>query len=189
MVWPRSDWGVTLQLGAGDAVLGGELNAQRLDFALMAQIAQRLPLGERAHQLLTELAPRGVLTALSGQWQGTLDAPRSYRVKAQIDGLAIAPKPSEQEGHVGRPGLRGASLELDASERGGSARLAVHDGEIELPGLFEDPRLPITRLSTQLTWQLPQASGKSPGEVELKRRATGERQSLPLEAALNRLTA
>ena len=170
VAWPRSDWGVSLQLGKNDEVLGGEVNAQRLDFALMAQIAQRLPLGERAHALLAELEPQGVLTALSGHWQGALDAPRSYRVKAQIDGLGIAAKPSEHEGHVGRPGLRGASLELDASERGGSARLSVHDGEVELPGLFEDPRLPITRLSTQMLWQLPQAGGKTPGDVELKLR-------------------
>lgn len=170
VAWPRSDWGVVLQLGKADEVLGGELNAQRLDFALMAQIGQRLPLGERAHKLLTELEPRGVLTALSGQWQGTLDAPRTYRVKAQIDGLAIAARPAEQDGHIGRPGLRGASVELDASERGGSAKLAVHDGEVELPGLFEDPHLPITRLSTQMLWQLPQANGKSPGDVELKLR-------------------
>lgn len=170
VAWPRSDWGVSLQLGPHDEVLGGDVNAQRLDFALMAQIAQRLPLGERAHGLLAELEPRGVLTALTGQWQGPLDAPRSYRVKAQLDGLALAAGVADAEGHLGRPGLRGASLELDASERGGSARLAVHDGEVELPGLFEDPHLPITRLSTQMLWQLPQPGGKSPGEVELKLR-------------------
>jgi len=63
-----------------------------------------------------------------------------------------------------------ASLELDASERGGSARLAVHEGEVELPGLFEDPRLPITRLSTQMLWQLPAPGAKAAGEVELKLR-------------------
>ncbi len=170
VTWPRSDWGVSLQLGPDDTVLGGDVNAQRLDFALMAQIARRLPLGERAHQLLAELEPQGVLTALSGQWQGALDAPRSYRVKAQLDGLALAAKASEQADHLGRPGVRGASLELDATERGGSARLAVHDGEVELPGLFEDPRLPITRLSTQMLWQFPQATAKSAGEVELKLR-------------------
>ncbi len=174
VAWPRSDWGVALQLGKNpdgeETVLGGEVNAQRLDFALMAQIAQRLPLGERAHQLLGELEPRGVLTALTGQWQGALDAPRSYRVKAQLDGLAIAAKPAEQEGALGRPGLSGASLSLDASERGGSARLAVHNGEVDLPGLFEDPRLPITRLATQLAWQLPQPGGKTPGDVEVRLR-------------------
>jgi uncharacterized protein (TIGR02099 family) len=174
VTWPRSDWGVSLQLGKGangaETVLGGEVNAQRLDFALMAQIAQRLPLGERAHELLAELEPRGVLTALSGQWQGALDAPRSYRVKAQIDGLALASKPAEQEGHIGRPGLRGASLELDASERGGEARLAVHEGEVELPGLFDDPVVPITKLGTLVSWRLPQPGSKTPGDVELKLR-------------------
>jgi uncharacterized protein (TIGR02099 family) len=168
VAWPRSDWGVSLQLGKNDEVLGGEVDAQRLDFALMAQIAQRLPLGERAHKLLAELEPQGVLTALAGQWQGPLDAPRSYRVKAQLDGLALSAKPSEQEDHLGRPGLRGASLQLEASERGGEARLAVQQGEVVLPGLFEDPVLPITRLSTQVSWKLPQPGSKTPGEVELR---------------------
>jgi uncharacterized protein (TIGR02099 family) len=174
VVWPRSDWGVTLQFGRSAAgeetVLGGEVNAQRLDFALMAQIAQRLPLGERAHALLGELAPRGVLTALTGQWQGTLDAPKSYRIKAELDGLAIAAQPAVADGHLGRPGVRGASLQIDATERGGDAKLAVHDGEIELPGLFEDPVLPITRLATQLSWKLPPPGAKTPGEVELRLR-------------------
>ncbi|MCA1417003.1 hypothetical protein I6F30_38660, partial [Bradyrhizobium sp. NBAIM20] len=104
IAWPRSDWGVSLQLGKDDAVLGGEVNAQRLDFALMAQIAQRLPLGERSHQLLAELEPQGVLTALSGHWKGPLDAPLSYRVTAQLDGLALASKPAEPPGRLGRPG-------------------------------------------------------------------------------------
>ncbi|CAM3772595.1 YhdP family protein [Roseateles saccharophilus] len=170
IAWPRSDWGVSLQLGKNDEVLGGEVNAQRLDFALMAQIAQRLPLGERAHQLLTELEPRGVLTALGGQWQGPLDAPKSYRVKAQLDGLAIAAKPAAQPDQLGRPGLRGASLELDANERGGSARLAVQQGEVELPGLFEEPVLPITKLATQMSWKLPAPGARPAGEVELKLR-------------------
>ncbi|HEV6964336.1 YhdP family protein [Roseateles sp.] len=170
VVWPRSDWGVTLQLGKGDEVLGGQADAQRLDFALMAQIAQRLPLGERAHELLAELEPQGVLTALSGQWQGPLDAPLSYRVRAQLDGLAVAARAAEAEGHLGRPGLRGASLDLDANERGGTARLAVHQGEVVLPGLFDDPVLPITRLATQLSWKLPAAGGKASGDVELRLR-------------------
>ncbi|MFX8164827.1 hypothetical protein ABTL04_21095, partial [Acinetobacter baumannii] len=75
-----------------------------------------------------ELEPQGVLTALSGHWKGPLDAPLSYRVTAQLDGLALASKPAEPPGRLGRPGLRGASLALDANERGGSARLAVRDG-------------------------------------------------------------
>ena len=41
-----------------------------------------------------------------------------------------------------------------------------------------------------LPWQLIIGpKGLAEGVVEIKRRATGERQTLPLEAALNRLTA
>ncbi|MFG6442815.1 YhdP family protein [Roseateles sp. LKC17W] len=170
VTWPRSDWGVTLQLGKADEVLGGEVSAQRLDFALMAQIAQRLPLGERAHRLLAELAPQGVLTALSGQWQGAVHAPTSYRVKAQLDGLAAAAGTAAPADRPARPGLRGASLALEATERGGTARLSVRDGEVVLPGLLEDPHLPITRLDTQLSWKLPQPTARTPGEVELRLR-------------------
>jgi uncharacterized protein (TIGR02099 family) len=170
VVWPRSDWGIALQLGKADEVLGGSVEAERLDFALMAQIAQRLPLGERAHALLASLAPRGVLTALDGQWQGPLEAPRSYRVKARLDGLALAAEAAAEPGHLGRPGLRGAALALEATERGGSARLTVTDGEVELPGLFEDPRLPITQLITQLDWQLPVRGARHPGDVALRLR-------------------
>lgn len=175
MVWPRSDWGIALQLGPKDVVTGGELNAQRLDFALMTQISQRLPLGERAHRMLEELDPQGVLTALSAQWQGPLEAPRSYRVKAQVDGLAIAAGSVASADQPGRPGLRGASVQLEANEQGGSAKLAMQDGQVELPGLFEDPILPITRLSTQISWKLSGSGDigsatKGSGELELRLR-------------------
>jgi hypothetical protein len=53
-----------------------------------------------------------------------------------------------------------ASLQLEATEQGGQAQLAVRDGSVELPGLFEDPVLPITELSTRLHWRLPQPGDK-----------------------------
>lgn len=165
ITWPRSDWGVSLQLAppkaqGGTEVLGGEVNAQRLDFALMAQIAQRLPLGEHSHHLLASLQPEGVLTELRGSWQGPLDAPRQYRVSAHLEGLAVTAAAPTRAGTLGRPGVRGASLQLEATEHGGQAWLAVRDGRVELPGLFEDPVLPITELQTRLDWRLPQPGDK-----------------------------
>lgn len=180
VVWPRSDWGVKLQLAPGATpqnpqVTGGEVNAQRLDFALMAQIAERLPLGADSHRLLTELAPQGVLAELRGQWAGPLASPSSYRVRARLDGLALAAKPDESDPlRAGRPGLRGASLNIDANERGGQAELTVRDGQIELPGLWQEPVLPITHLHTQLSWKLPATpaggadKGVAAGEFELR---------------------
>lgn len=165
IVWPRSDWGVSLQMAppkgqASAEVLGGEVNAQRLDFALMAQIAQRLPLGERSYHLLASLQPEGVLTELHGSWLGPLEAPRQYRVAAHLEGLALTAGTPARPGALGRPGVRGASLQLEATEQGGQARLVVRDGRVELPGLFEDPLLPIHELQTRLHWRLPQPGDK-----------------------------
>ncbi|WP_303621497.1 YhdP family protein, partial [Variovorax boronicumulans] len=56
--------------------------------------------------------------------------------------------------HPGTPGLSGATLDFDASHTGGTATLAMAKGTLEFPGVFEDPVIPIDRLSTQLQWKL-----------------------------------
>jgi len=179
VVWPRSDFGFTLRLSGPaqtsltaelTSLLGGELTAQRLDFALMAQIAARLPVGEAPRAALADWAPQGVLSALSARWDGPLDAPRSYQLKAQVDGLSVAARPSAlpaAEHHPGRPGLQGASLNLDANERGGHARLSLDDGMLEFPGVFEEPQLPFKRLAASIDWRIEPRPGK-PAQIEVK---------------------
>lgn len=179
--WPRSSWGALLRLkedrnhrvrdlGAAQ-LLGGEIDAQRLDFALMAQIAERLPIGKQPRELLDQLAPQGVLSGLTARWDGPLEAPSSYQVKARLEGLKINARDSGVEHLLGRPGLSGASVELDANERGGTAQLAVQDGGVELPGLFEEPAVPIDRLGAEVSWQVqapsPMQAGK-PSQIEVR---------------------
>ena len=178
VLWPRSSWGATLRLKEGKqlhaldlgaaTLLGGEVNAERLDFALMAQIAERLPIGQQPRELLDQLAPQGVLSGLSARWDGPLESPASYHVKASLEGLRINARDSGVELVLGRPGLSGASVELEASERGGTAELSVQDGGVELPGLFEEPVVPIGHLSAQMSWLIePQAGGK-PSRLEVR---------------------
>jgi uncharacterized protein (TIGR02099 family) len=181
IVWPRSDWRVQLRLapppkgsrpasGLDDAprpLVGGELSAQRLDFALMAQIAERLPVGDAPRALLAELAPRGVVSELSARWDGPLEAPKTYRVKARLDGIQIQARPAAQADQIGRPGISGASLLIDANERGGQAIIGIADGGLELPGLFEEPLLPLQRLAANLDWRIEPRSGQPP-QIELK---------------------
>lgn len=158
LVWPRSDWSLSLRESGPQQ--GGELSAQQLDLALMAQIATRLPLAEAQRRLLAELAPSGQLRALQLGWQGPLEALKNYRVKAQVDDLSLVAKASPEPLVAGRPGIRGASLQLDASELGGQARLQFRDGQIELPGVFEEPLLPLPEASATLAWTItarPQA--------------------------------
>jgi uncharacterized protein YhdP len=68
----------------------GEFNAERLDLALMAQIASRVPLGDAMRKLLAELHPRGVVSDLTASWQGALDRPAAYQVKGVLTGLWLA---------------------------------------------------------------------------------------------------
>ena len=157
VVWPRSDWGVELQLDKAGAVRGGSLSAQRLDFALMAQIAERLPVGAAPRKLLAELSPQGVLSALAARWDGPLESPRRYQLKASLDGLSMSAKPSTDPHRLGRPGLRGARVTLDATEAGGQAQISVADGALDLPGLFDEPVVPLKRLSAQLSWRVAAA--------------------------------
>jgi len=62
--------------------------------------------------------------------------------------------PPHPKVHPGTPGLSGATVDFDATHTGGTATLAIAQGTLEFPGVFEEPVIPIDRLSTQLQWKL-----------------------------------
>ena len=132
--------------------VAGEFGADRLDLASMASIAARVPLGDALRKGLVELAPRGTVHDLVARWDGPLDAPRQYQVRARIKGLSIAAGPSQQG--VGRPGWSNADIDVQASEQGGDARLAIADGAMAFPGVFEQAALPLRRFDAQLAWRI-----------------------------------
>lgn len=149
------------------AVTGGEFSAEQLDLALMAELAERLPIGAGVRRLLDELDPKGGVHDLSAKWQGPLDAPTHYQVKAEIKGMAMAPSVSPEPGGIGRPGWRGADLAIQATEAGGQAQLSLRDGGLELPGVFEKPLVSLRRFAGVLTWRIEPVAGAAP-RVELK---------------------
>ncbi|OYT89261.1 MAG: TIGR02099 family protein [Burkholderiales bacterium PBB6] len=172
--WPDSRFSLRWQQaqnlslpGPADApVRSGELSADRLDVGMLAQLAERLPLPPQVRQGLEDTAPEGVLSGLQVQWTGSPEAPSKYRVRGQIDGLSIASLASSEAGGVGRPGWRDASLLIDAHEAGGQARLTLTDGALDLPGVFEDPVVPLTHFSSRLNWQIKPGkpvTGAAPG--------------------------
>ncbi len=173
LVWPRSDWSLSVSeepAGPHDAakdatpdvtrgpvpgrIVGGELKAQRLDLDLLARIATKLPLGEQLRRLIDDIGPQGQLLELNAGWEGSLDAPRRYRARGQLQQFSMQAQAGADALHVGRPGLDGASLRFEATERGGQAQLHIADGSVEFPGVFEVPRIPIQRLSAQLDWRI-----------------------------------
>ena len=160
--WPQGDLRLAWQQRAGQPATGGSFSAQRLDVGQMAQIASRIPLGGALQRLLAELNPRGTVNELDTQWAGPLDAPTHYRAKGALANLALAARPSDAAGGVGRPGLRGATMQFDATEAGGSARVVMNGGELHLPGVFEEPVVPLDQLSAQLLWKIEPAAAVQP---------------------------
>ena len=155
--WPEGDMKLTWRQREGQPATGGEFSAQRLDVGLMAQIATRVPLGDALRKLLGELQAKGVISELNAKWDGPLDAPVHYKASCVLDGLSLAALPSSEPGGVGRPGLRNATIGLNATETGGDARIEINHGELDLPGVFDDPLLPFDQFSAQLLWKIEAA--------------------------------
>ncbi|MEK8030445.1 YhdP family protein [Ideonella sp. DXS29W] len=161
-----------------EPVTAGEFSADRIDLAMMAGVAERLPLPDPMRRALGELAPSGLVQGLQLNWVGPAAQPAHYRVKGRVAGLSIAalPAPEAASGppHVGRPGWRGADLEIEANEAGGEAKLQVRRGAIELPGVFEDPVVPLDQFSSRLVWRIepqrpaPGASAPPPPAIDLR---------------------
>ena len=176
--------GNTVTTGRPGAPERGEIKANRLDLAALALIADKLPLGDKAHAALSAYAPRGVVESIDAGWQGPADAPQSYRARGKVTGLSVASQPASAAAvaaaaavvagtpvpasliavlpaasvhhrmAIGTPGLRGAAVDFEATQAGGSAKLAIAQGSLDFPGIFEEPTVPIERLSAQLTWKL-----------------------------------
>jgi hypothetical protein len=95
---------------------------------------------------------------LKARWTGPAEAIEKFNVQGRVEQLAVQALPKESAqaaaGHaVGTPGIRGATVDFDLTESSGKATVLVQEGAVDLPGVFEEPVVPITRLSADLSWQ------------------------------------
>jgi len=137
-----------------EPVTGGALSADHLDLALMRRLSAALPLPPVARKWLADYQPEGVVSGLQADWRGPLAAPSGYRVSAVVKQLSMAAGAIPEGARNGRPGWRNADVTVDASEQGGTARLSMADGSIELPGVFEEPVIPLARFAANAQWRI-----------------------------------
>jgi uncharacterized protein (TIGR02099 family) len=155
--WPGGNVRVVHVAAEGRVPARGELQADRLDLAALAHIADRLPVDERLHAALSTYAPKGLVERIQASWQGSLEAPGRFEAKGRVSGLEIAAgsvSPAAGAGGLGSPGVRGASVDFDLNQAGGRAALALQDGRLEWPGLFEVSALDFAQLNTDVQWQI-----------------------------------
>ena len=158
--WPGGNLMVSATDTAGDAQQKVQLKADRLDLAALAQIANRLPLGSSTHALIESYAPRGLVDTVDLRWQGPKGAPTSFSAKGRVTGLEVVALPgstvrSAASSHQfsGRPGISGAGIEFDFTQSGGKAKVNIASGVLDLPGVFEDPRIHLDQLSLDAQWK------------------------------------
>lgn len=135
----------------------GEFEADRLDLAALARIADRLPLGEAMHGALRTYAPQGLVEVVHATWKGPFLTPQRYQVRGRVTGLALgdaAPAAIAGAAPAPTPGLRGATVDFDMTQSEGRASVGIEAGALVLPGVFEDPVLPLDRFSGAARWQL-----------------------------------
>jgi len=163
LVWPASSGKLSWQHapwreGLPDAVWGltrgGEAQADRLDLALMAQLLDRLPVAPSLRTMLADVAPHGVVEQLAWSWEGLLESPSRYKVSGRVKGLGWAPSDKDS-----RPGMDQADVTVSANEAGGKAELAVQGGWIAFPGVFEEPKVPLTSLQARVNWAVKPGAG------------------------------
>ncbi|MEY4713489.1 MAG: hypothetical protein RIS88_2939, partial [Pseudomonadota bacterium] len=146
--WPGGNVALAWQGPQGRRSAEGKLQADRLDLEALRRLASHLPLDATSQALLEAHAPKGLVDHLQASWEGPVDAPLKYQARGRLSALELPVHPAS-----GRPGLRGVTLDFDVSQAGGKGRLQVDRGALDLPALFEDPRVPIDQLSADLQWQ------------------------------------
>lgn len=138
------------------------LKADKLDLAVISMIANKFPMSADAREMLSSLAPKGVVQTIAANWRGNLDAPQELTAKGLISGVQISAQHSlnkvgegiDSHEAAGRPGFRGASIDFEISLAGGKAKITIDKGAIDLPGMFEEPVIPVDQLSTDVVWRI-----------------------------------
>lgn len=143
--WPAGSWSVQ-SAGTGEQQ-HLRLQLARADIGLARQLLAQLPvaLPGAAQTTLQRLAPAGQIQRLQLRWSHD-----SYQASGHITQLQLHSQPAATG--VGTPGVSGLNLRFDLTEDGGNAQLDMAQGRLELPGVFEDPAIPLDQLQGQLRW-------------------------------------
>lgn len=149
--WPGGNLRLSLRDGDSERASTGELVADRLDLAAMAEIAGRLPLSEAFRTALKNLTPRGLVPRIQIAWTGALDAVQQYSARGQVQGLELAAweRPAGTS-----PGIQGAQVEFELNQSGGKAKLDVRNGAINLAGFLDTPVVPLEQLNGNFSWKV-----------------------------------
>jgi len=164
--WPGGNIAVVLKNGTPKLPPSGEIHADHLDLAALGHMAQLIPMANPAAAVLTTHAAQGLIEKFDAKWRGAGPWPAQFEATGRFTEVSIAPGQASpgtvstgtsdtdyRPPQPGRPGITGASGSFELTQSGGKAHVSLRQGRILLPGVFEDPVLPIDTLNTDISWQ------------------------------------
>jgi uncharacterized protein YhdP len=130
---------------AGSKTSSGEMRANLLGLKDLAELAKYLPMKADLRERLDAYAPRGVVSNLDAQWQGSPGTADNYKLKAHFENLAV-----KQVGKT--PGFSGLTGNVDGSETSGRLSINSRRMIVDAPGVMREP-LSFSTLIGQAGWQ------------------------------------
>src|SRR6266702_3788018 len=125
---------------------GGDMDADAIELAPLARLAEYLPFPQAARARLAATEPRGSVRNLKADWTGDAEDPQRYSVRGSFARLA-------SRAHDRVPGFAGLTGRFDASEKGGSIVLGSERVAIELPGVVAESPLRFDSLAANIAWK------------------------------------
>jgi len=125
---------------------GGDLDADAIELAPLARLAEYLPFPHATRARLAATDPRGSVRDLKAAWTGDAEDPQHYSVRGGFARLAA-------RAHDRIPGFAGLTGRFEASEKGGSVVLGSERVAIELPGVVAESPLQFDTLAAHVGWK------------------------------------
>ena len=125
---------------------GGDLDADAIELAPLARLAEYLPFPRATRARLAATDPRGSVRDLKAAWTGDVEDPQHYSVRGSFAKLAA-------RAHDRIPGFAGLTGRFEGSEKGGSLVLDSERVAIELPGIVAESPLQFDSLGAQIGWK------------------------------------
>jgi uncharacterized protein (TIGR02099 family) len=124
---------------------GGELRANQLQLESLVSLANFFPIDAELRSRLDAYGPRGRVSNLAMQWQGTPEKLLNYKIKGQFYNLSL-----QQVGNL--PGFSGLTVAVDGSESSGNMNINSRNLTLDAPGYMREALL-FNTLTGQLGWQ------------------------------------
>ncbi len=131
----------------------GEIRANLLRLQSLAALANYLPMEAGLRARLDAYAPRGEVSNLDAQWQGSPEDPENYKLKGHFENLAV-----NQVGKM--PGFSGLTGDVDGSEASGRLSINARRMTVDAPGVMREP-LSFATVIGQAGWRRKKGSCRS----------------------------